>query len=135
MNDLPPGSRAAIETKQLTKHYGTVAALQDLDLSVPIGTIYGFLGPNGAGKTTTIKILMGFIRPSSGHGTIFGHETWSQGVRARRHVGFLVQPDNLYPDMTGNAHLTYAEQLGGKPAVLRRRMLEALELGAEALER
>jgi ABC-2 type transport system ATP-binding protein len=125
----------AIETDRLTKHYGPIAALTDLTLAVPAGTIYGFLGPNGAGKTTTIKTLMGFIKPTSGQARIFGHETWSRGVLARRDLGFLVQPDNLYPDMTGAAHLAYAEQLSGRPALLRTRLLAALELSQDAIQR
>ncbi|MCC6791632.1 MAG: ABC transporter ATP-binding protein [Thermomicrobiales bacterium] len=128
-------SDAVIVTTRLSKQFGPVAALDQLSLSVPRGTVYGFLGPNGAGKTTAIKILMGFIRPSSGSATIFGHDTWRHGVAAREGLGFLVQPDNLYPDMTGAAHLRYAERLNDRRATLRPQLLDALELSAEALNR
>jgi ABC-2 type transport system ATP-binding protein len=126
---------SVIVTTDLTKYYGNVTALDRLSLNVPSGAIYGFLGPNGAGKTTTIKILMGFIKPTSGSARILGHETWHDGVAARREIGFLVQPDNLYADMTGNAHLRYAERLSRRPAYLRDRLLKALELSPEALNR
>lgn len=128
-------SDTVIVTTDLTKHYGSIAALDHLSLTVPRGAIYGFLGPNGAGKTTTIKILMGFIKASTGSARIFGHDTWHHGVAARRNIGFLVQPDNLYPDMSGKAHLRYAERLSRRPALLRERLLDALELSPEALNR
>ena len=126
---------AALATSRLTKRYGTVEALSDLTLSVPRGTIYGFLGPNGAGKTTAIRILLGFVRPTSGSATIGGHETWTDGVRARGDIGYLVQPDHLYPDMSGDAHLVHAATLSGRSTPLRRHMLDALELPASALSR
>ncbi|HEU5433094.1 MAG TPA: ATP-binding cassette domain-containing protein, partial [Thermomicrobiales bacterium] len=72
----------AIATRGLSKRYGSVAALADLDLTVPAGVIYGFLGPNGAGKTTTLRLLMGFIRPTSGAAAMFGHDVWRDGVAA-----------------------------------------------------
>jgi ABC-2 type transport system ATP-binding protein len=73
----------AIQTRGLSKRYGQVAALTDLSLSVPDGSIYGFLGPNGAGKTTMIRMLLGFIRPSAGEARVLGHDSWRDGVAAR----------------------------------------------------
>ncbi len=131
-----PGPRElAVETTGLTKRYGEIAALTDLHLAVPAGSIYGFLGPNGAGKTTAIRLLMGFIRASSGSARIFGHDVWADGVAARRDLGFLVTPDAFYPDMTGAAQLDYLAHLSGKAPVLRDRLLETLELGRDALRR
>ncbi len=141
MSRLPPASPDsghAIETHGLTKRYGRhgeIAALTDLDLAVSPGAIFGFLGPNGAGKTTAIRILLGFIRPSGGQARIFGRDTWRDGVRARRDLGFLVTPDAFYPDMSGIAQLDYLARLSGQPPVLREHFREALELGADALER
>ena len=126
---------AALATDHLTKRYGRVDALTDLTLSVPAGTIYGFLGPNGAGKTTAIRCLLGFVRPTSGRATIAGHETWRDGVRARADIGYLVQPDSLYPDMSGDAHLAHAATLSGRATPLRRHALDALELPRSALGR
>src|SRR5215208_1996190 len=99
----PDAASAAIVTTGLTKRYGDVAALTDLHLTVPRGTIYGFLGPNGAGKTTAIRLLLGFIRPSAGSARVLGHDAWRDGVSARADLGYLVPADALYPDMTGGA--------------------------------
>jgi len=125
----------AISTSKLTKRYGAVTALDGVELSVPPGVTYGFLGPNGAGKTTTIRLLMGFIRPTAGSARIWGHDCWRAGVRARADVGYLVPADALYPDMTGQAQLDYLAALSGKPPLLRRRLLDALALGDDALRR
>src|SRR5687768_5785257 len=124
-----------IVTNGPANRYGTVRALSSLALSVPAGVIYGFLGPNGAGKTTAIRLLMGFIRPSAGTARIFGHDTWRDGVAARRDLGFLVGADALYPDLSGKDQLDYAATISGREPVLRRRLLDALELSDEALER
>jgi ABC-2 type transport system ATP-binding protein len=126
---------AAIITRDLTKRYGAVSALEHLNLAVPQGSIYGFLGPNGAGKTTTIRLLMGFVRPTAGSASIFGHETWRDGVAARRHLGYLVPPDALYPEMSGEAQLDFATRLSGRSPVLREFLLDALDLDREALSR
>src|SRR5215204_1011570 len=123
-----PSDVAAISTSNLTKRYGAVTALAGIDLAVPKGVTYGFLGPNGAGKTTTIRLLMGFIRPTSGTARIWGHDCWRDGVRARAGLGFLVPADALYPDMTGHALLDYMATLSGKSPALRPRLLDALEL-------
>ena len=126
---------AAISTTNLTKRYGAVTALAGIDLVVPSGVTYGFLGPNGAGKTTTIRLLMGFIQATSGVARIWGHDCWHDGVRARSDLGFLVPADALYPDMTGRALLDYMAALSGKRPALRPLLLDALELGQDALNR
>jgi ABC-2 type transport system ATP-binding protein len=128
-------AEAVIVTEGLGKRYGRVEALSGVNLRVPPGVIYGFLGPNGAGKTTTIRLLLGFVRPSAGSARIFGHDTWTAGVAARRELGFLVPPEALYPDMTGEAQLDYAADLSGRPPALRPRLLDALELERSALGR
>jgi ABC-2 type transport system ATP-binding protein len=125
----------AISTTNLTKHYGAVTALAGIDLVVPSGVTYGFLGPNGAGKTTTIRLLMGFIQATSGVARMWGHDCWHDGVRARSDLGFLVPADALYPDMTGQALLDYMAALSGNPPALRPLLLDALELGQDALNR
>jgi ABC-2 type transport system ATP-binding protein len=126
---------AAISTTNLTKRYGAVTALAGIDLVVPAGVTYGFLGPNGAGKTTTIRLLMGFIQATSGVARIWGHDCWHDGVHARTDLGFLVPAEALYPDMTGQALLDYMATLSGKPPALRPLLLDALELGRDALNR
>ena len=126
---------AVIRTANLTKRYGRFTALDHVNLTVPRGTTYGFLGPNGAGKTTTIRLLMGFIRPTAGAAFIFGHDTWRDGVAARRDVGYLVPADSLYPEMSGEAQLEFAARLTGREPVLRRWLLVALDLSDETLKR
>ena len=129
------GLEPAISVRNLSKQYGTVYALADASITVPRGKVYGFLGPNGAGKTTTIRLLMGFIKPTSGSAQLFGHDCWSDGLNARRDLGFLVTADALYSDMSGAAQLDYAAKLSRRPAVLRDQLLDALELSRDALQR
>jgi ABC-2 type transport system ATP-binding protein len=129
------GSPAAIATIGLSKRYGSIGALSDLTLTVPRGSIYGFLGPNGAGKTTTIRMLLGFARPTAGSARVLGHDAWSNGVAARRDLGYLVAGEALYGDMTGAALLDFAADLSGRRPSLRREVLDALELDNAALRR
>jgi ABC-2 type transport system ATP-binding protein len=132
---VKPHDPPAFSTEQLTKRYGATTALDGIDLTVPNGVTYGFLGPNGAGKTTAIRLLMGFIRPTAGVARIRGHDCWHDGTRARTDLGYLVQAEGLYRDMTGEALLDYLGHLSGKPPVIRRLLLDALELGRDALGR
>ena len=125
----------AIVTTSLTKQYKRVTALRDVSLRVEAGAIYGFLGPNGAGKTTTIKLLLGFIAPTSGSAAIFGHETWHDGVEARKHIGFLVPAEAFYPEMSGRSQLDFAARLSGQAPVLRKPLLDLLELAEGDLDR
>ncbi|HZZ80799.1 MAG TPA: ABC transporter ATP-binding protein [Gemmataceae bacterium] len=90
-----------LRTEQLTKHYGSVAALDRLDLEVVPGEIVGILGPNGSGKSTAIRCILGFLRPTSGRAAIAGHDCWADSVNARRHVSYLPGELRLYENMTG----------------------------------
>src|SRR5215211_8454274 len=132
---VTPSDVAAISTTNLTKRYGSVTALAGINLIVPSGVTYGFLGPNGAGKTTAIRLLMGFIQATSGVARIWGHDCWHGGIHARSNLGFLVPADALYPDMTGYALLDFMAALSGKLPTLRPLLLDALELGQDALNR
>lgn len=126
---------SVIATWKLTKRYGANDALSDASIAVPAGTIYGFLGPNGAGKTTAIRLLMGFIKPTSGRATLFGRESWRDGVAARRDVGYLVPASALYPDLSGRDQLDYAARLSSRAPAIRQRLLASLELSEAALDR
>lgn len=119
----------------VTKRYGQIVALDSVSMMVPGGSIFGFLGPNGAGKTTLIRIIMGFMKATSGHATMLGHDVWADGVRARERVGYLVTADGLYPDLSGNDQLDYAARISGRAPEWRRRILDALELDEAALRR
>jgi ABC-2 type transport system ATP-binding protein len=90
-----------LRTEQLTKEYGAFRALDRLDLEVKPGEIFGLLGPNGSGKSTALRILMGFLRPTSGGAWIDGHDCWHASVEARRRVGYLPGELRLYENMTG----------------------------------
>ena len=102
---------SAIETAGLTKHYPGVAALTDLTLSVPSGSVYGFLGPNGAGKSTTLKLLAGLTRPTSGDASIAGTPL-SAGGAYRRELGYLAQDPRFYDWMTGRETLRFVASTG-----------------------
>jgi ABC-2 type transport system ATP-binding protein len=133
MSSSGPGP--AIETSGLTKTYAGVDALSDLSLTVERGALYGFLGPNGAGKTTTIRLLMGFIKPSRGSSRMFGCDSWADGVHARRQVGYLVQSESLFPELTGADQLAFAATLSGSGAPLQAKLVDLLELSQAALDR
>jgi len=102
-----------IHTEGLTKHYGSVEALVDLDLDVRAGEVFGFLGPNGAGKTTTIRTLLDEIRPTAGRASILGMDTHRQSVEIRHHIGYVPGDLAMYPDLTGRDTLTYFANLRG----------------------
>ena len=102
---------AVISTKGLTKHFGPVKAVQDLDLQVRRGEIFGYLGPNGAGKTTTIRLLLDFLRPTKGDVTILG--TSPKDAQLRRRIGYMPSDLNLDPKYTGNDVFSFFGSLRG----------------------
>lgn len=104
---------AAIVTDKLTKHYGSVRALEDLDLEIGEGEVFGYLGPNGAGKTTTIRLLMDLIRPTSGTATILGLDSRTDSVEIRRQVSYLPGDLSMYDNLTGRELLAYFGNLRG----------------------
>jgi ABC-2 type transport system ATP-binding protein len=103
----------AIHTEGLTKHFGDVRALVDLDLDIRSGEIFGFLGPNGAGKTTTIRTILDEIHPTAGRASILGMDTHEQSVEIRRHIGYVPGDLAMYPQLTGRDTLTYFANLRG----------------------
>lgn len=126
----------AIETKNLSKHYGAVKAVQDLSLEVEEGEIYAFLGLNGAGKTTTIRMLLGMIRPSQGGATVLGHTVRLGHTRPWAEVGYLVEVPRAYPELSVSDNLEVARRLHpGTPAAAIDEMIELLHLGEYAQRR
>jgi ABC-2 type transport system ATP-binding protein len=97
----------------LTKRYGSLVAINNLDLEVSRGEIFGFLGLNGAGKTTTIRILLDLLRPTSGHASIFGRDCQSDSLRARAAIGYLPGEMGDYSELTGHELLRFLERIGG----------------------
>ena len=119
----------AIQTFGLTKSYGPVLALDGLQLTVAQGDIFGFLGPNGAGKTTTIRLLLDFIRPSSGRAEVLGHDTQRESLAVRRRVGYLAGDVSLYESMTGEELLNLLDHLrGGGCLQYGRQLADRLDL-------
>jgi ABC-2 type transport system ATP-binding protein len=104
-------SDIVIQTNKLTHRYGKFTAIQDLDLQVYQGEIFGFLGPNGAGKTTTIRTLLDFIRPSEGSATIFGLDSVRDSVAIRRRLGYLPSELTLLDNWTGVEYIRWLEQV------------------------
>ncbi len=103
----------AIQTVGLTKHYGDVHALVDLDLEIRPGEIFGFLGPNGAGKTTMIRTILDEIRPTAGSASILGMDSHEKSVEIRRSIGYVPGDLAMYPNLTGRDMLTYFSNLRG----------------------
>ncbi len=99
---------APIETRDLTKRYGDLTAVEGLDLTVGQREVMGFLGPNGAGKSTTIKMLVGLVRPTRGQALIDGHDVAEHGVQARASIGYVPEVVGLYGAMTARQFLAYS---------------------------
>ncbi len=104
---------SAIATHGLTKRYGDLAALDDLDLDVHVGEVFGFLGPNGSGKSTMIKCLLDLIRPTAGRAEVLGYDAQREARAVRHRVGFLPGDLALYPNMTGRQVIDYLANLRG----------------------
>jgi ABC-2 type transport system ATP-binding protein len=104
-----------IKVENLTKRYAGQTAIQDLNFEVSQGEIMGFLGPNGAGKTTTMRILAGFMPPSSGRASIAGFDVFAQSLQARAHLGYMPENVPLYSDMRVTEYLNYRAALKTVP--------------------
>jgi ABC-2 type transport system ATP-binding protein len=119
-----------IETDGLSKSFGDVQALQDVNLSVPRHSIFGFLGPNGSGKTTLMKVLLGLSRVTSGNGTIFGHDIVTESVAIRERIGYLPQQPRFIEHMTARENLQFSANFffSGPQVRVRQRCDEMLKL-------
>lgn len=118
-----------IQTHGLTKRFGTVVAVDDLNLSVAGGEIFGFLGPNGAGKTTTIRLLVGLLRPTRGRALVGGYDVQQQPLEAKALIGYLPDHPFLYEKLTGREFLRFVARLYERePAEAGRRTGDLLRL-------
>ncbi|WP_227355557.1 ABC transporter ATP-binding protein [Haladaptatus salinisoli] len=106
---------STIETRNLTKFYGETRGIEDLNLAVEEGEVFGFLGPNGAGKTTTIRTLLGFIAPTAGGATVLGRDVRDERalIEAKRRVGYLPSDPGFDEETTGARFLDYQASLKG----------------------
>lgn len=118
-----------IEVHNLKKQYGRHTAVKDISFEVGAGKIVGFLGPNGAGKTTTLRMLTGYLPPTSGSAQIAGYDMFRQSIKARRHIGYMPENVPLYDEMRVKEYLRYRAQLKGLSGrKLRSHIGEAMEL-------
>jgi len=121
-----------IQTYGLSRRFGTQLAVDDLNLLVPAGGVYGFLGPNGAGKTTAIRMLLGLIRPTAGEVQMFGLKLVENRHSLMRRVGALVESPSLYPHLTGRENLEVTRRLVASPRNLVDAALESMNLTKDA---
>ena len=125
MNNHTP----AIETRGLRKFYGSKAAVDGLDLTVPAGSFFGFLGPNGAGKTTTIHMLIGLIPPTSGEAEVLGLRLETQLLEIKKRIGVVPDESALFDRLTGTEFLEFVGRMYGLDRqVTSERARELLEL-------
>jgi beta-exotoxin I transport system ATP-binding protein len=140
----------ALTTSALTKRYAhrelpirriaghgstDVLALEDLSIAVREGEIFGFLGPNGAGKSTTIRLLLGYLHPTTGSASVLGRDIVRDSVEIRRRVGYLPGGIALYDSLTGEGLLDYLGALTGRPPARRGELCDRLELSTRTLDR
>ncbi|MEU4219732.1 ABC transporter ATP-binding protein [Actinoplanes sp. NPDC026623] len=121
---------APVETRRLTKRFGTATAVDSLDLTVRAGEVYGFLGPNGAGKTTTLRMLLGLVRPTSGEVRLFGLPPGRLDG-----VGALIEGPAFYPYLSGRDNLRVTAHHAGVPAARVAAVLDQVELTGRARDR
>src|SRR5918993_1218278 len=119
----------AVETRGLTRDFGTFRAVDGIDLAVPAGSFYGFLGPNGAGKSTTIKCLTGLLRPTAGTMRILGLDPLAEPVAVKRRIGVVPEDLALFDRLSAEETLTFVAQVHGlDPGVTKSRSSDLLQL-------
>jgi ABC-type multidrug transport system ATPase subunit len=115
-----------IKIRGLTKRYGKITAVSDLDLNVPSGTIFGFLGPNGAGKTTVIKSILGLTTPTNGEIEVFGKNLYLKKSEILSSIGAVVEAPALFAEFSAFENLKYLTRLSGK--ISKKKIEETLEI-------
>ncbi len=127
-------AQLAIHAQGLTKHFGSVKAVEELDLEIPQRRFFGLLGPNGSGKTTTIHMLTTLVRPTRGRATVAGHDVLAEPVAVRRDIGLVFQESALDRNLTVAENLDFAGALYKLPSSLVRKrsheLLDLFDLGA-----
>ncbi|NNF51791.1 MAG: ABC transporter ATP-binding protein [Gammaproteobacteria bacterium] len=130
---------AAIETHDLTRRFGTLTAVDHLNLSVPEASIYGLLGPNGSGKSTAIRMLCGLLTPSEGTASVLGLSVPDQAEALRRKIGYMTQRFSLYEDLTVLENLSFMAEIQSLPRRERKgridSLLQVFDLGKQIRQR
>jgi len=116
-----------IETRNLSKKFGPIRAVDHLNLTVEKGEVLGFLGPNGAGKSTTMKMLTGFLRPSGGRALVAGHDVVSDPIAVKRVIGYLPEGAPAYPDMTPLGFLRFVAAARGMSRRATKQRIEVVK--------
>src|SRR5579883_2879953 len=117
-----------IAVRHLSKRFGPITAVDDVSFTVARGEVLGFLGPNGAGKSTTMKMITGFLAPTSGTAVVCGHDVLQEPVEVKKKVGYLPEGAPSYPDMTPTAFLWFVARIRGfRGGEARERIKTAIE--------
>jgi len=119
-------TEAVIDVEGLTKRFGDKTVVDNFDMRVPKGSIYGFVGPNGSGKTTTIRLICGLLKADAGRGTCLGLDILTQSARIKERVGYMTQHFSLYGDLTVRENLDFLARLYQVPKP-RQAVVKALE--------
>lgn len=119
-------SEFAIEARGLTKKFGDLRAVSELDLNVPRGQIYGFLGPNGSGKSTTIRMLCGLLTPTEGSADVLGTKIPGNADLLKPQIGYMTQKFSLFGDMTVRENLKFIAEIYSYPAADRKPRVDEL---------
>lgn len=118
-----------VEVKGLTKKFGKFTALNQIDLTLNEGEIYGFIGPNGAGKSTTIRVLLGLLKPTEGQVTIFGKDAWHDSVEIHKRIAYIPGEANLWPNLTGGQVIDlFLKMRGNVNAEKREELIQRFDL-------
>src|SRR5262245_32807395 len=115
-----------IDIRKLVKHFGPLAAVDNVSFEVQRGEVLGFLGPNGAGKSTTMKMVTGFPPPTSGTAVVCGHDVVDEPLAVKEKVGYLPEGAPAYPDMTPEGFLGFVAQVRGLARPDRQRRIGEL---------
>jgi len=116
---------AAVQIRGLTRRFGSVIAVDHVDLEIPAARIFGFLGPNGSGKSTTFRMLCGLLRPTEGSVQVLGHDATAEAEALRRRIGYMTQRFSLYEDLSTVENLDFIAQIYGIPGRQRRERVES----------
>jgi len=119
----------SIELSNVTKNFGKVVALKNINLQVNEGEVFAYIGPNGAGKSTTIRVLLGILKATAGNAKVFGRDAWKEAVEIHRKIAYVPGDVNLWPNLTGGEVIDLFVNLRGKhDKALREKLIKDFDL-------